>query len=68
VKKGPYTHYIQLGAGENGDKPKRVTLPRGMEPGAVTLDVALKLLRCRARSAATRHRRDDHRRYQFGPT
>jgi topoisomerase IA-like protein len=22
LKKGPYGHYIQLGAGENGDKPK----------------------------------------------
>ncbi len=44
VKKGPYGHYIQLGVGDNGEKPKRVTLLRGMEPGSVTLDAALKLL------------------------
>ncbi|HVH77751.1 MAG TPA: type I DNA topoisomerase, partial [Stellaceae bacterium] len=44
VKKGPYGHYIQLGTGDNGDKPKRVALPRGMEPASVGLDTALKLL------------------------
>jgi DNA topoisomerase-1 len=44
LKKGPYGHYIQLGAGENGDKPKRAALPRGMEPGSVTFDIAIKLL------------------------
>jgi DNA topoisomerase-1 len=44
LKKGPYGQYIQLGAGENGDKPKRVALPRGLEPANVSLDIALKLL------------------------
>ena len=44
LKKGPYGQYIQLGAGGNGDRPKRVSLPRGMEPGDLTLDTALKLL------------------------
>jgi DNA topoisomerase-1 len=44
LKKGPYGQYIQLGAGENGDKPKRVALPRGMEPASVNLDIAIKLL------------------------
>jgi len=44
LKKGPYGHYIQLGAGDNGAKPKRVALPRGVEPGSVDLDIALKLL------------------------
>ena len=44
LKKGPYGHYIQLGVGENGDKPKRVALPRGMEPASVDLDIAVKLL------------------------
>jgi len=43
LKKGPYGQYIQLG-GSNGDKPKRVSLPKGMEPEAVTLDIAIKLL------------------------
>jgi DNA topoisomerase I len=44
LKKGPYGQYIQLGVGENGDKPKRVSLPKAMEPSSVTLDIALKLL------------------------
>ena len=44
LKKGPYGQYIQLGVGENGDKPKRVSLPRGLEPANVTLDIAVKLL------------------------
>jgi DNA topoisomerase-1 len=44
LKKGPYGHYIQLGGGENGEKPKRVALPRGMEPGSMTFDIAIKLL------------------------
>ncbi|HTW52426.1 MAG TPA: type I DNA topoisomerase [Stellaceae bacterium] len=44
LKKGPYGHYIQLGTSENGDKPKRVALPRGVEPGNVTFDLAIKLL------------------------
>ena len=44
LKKGPYGHYIQLGAGDNGDKPKRVALPKGLEPAGVNLDIAIKLL------------------------
>jgi DNA topoisomerase-1 len=44
LKKGPYGQYIQLGSGENGDKPKRVALPKGMAPGDINLDIALKLL------------------------
>jgi DNA topoisomerase I len=44
LKKGPYGQYIQLGTGENGDKPKRVSLPRGVDAASVTLDTALKLL------------------------
>jgi DNA topoisomerase I len=43
IKKGPYGQYIQLG-GANGDKPKRVTLPKGLEPANATLDIAIKLL------------------------
>jgi DNA topoisomerase I len=43
LKKGPYGHYIQLGGGDAG-KPKRAALPRGMEPGSATLDIAIKLL------------------------
>jgi DNA topoisomerase-1 len=44
LRKGPYGHYIQLGAGDNGGKPKRVSLLRGMEPGSITLDIAIKML------------------------
>jgi DNA topoisomerase-1 len=44
VKKGPYGHYVQLGDSENGNKPKRVSLPRAMNPADVDLDTALRLL------------------------
>jgi DNA topoisomerase I len=43
LKKGPYGQYIQLGS-TNGDKPKRVTLPKGIEPNSLTLEIAVKLL------------------------
>jgi DNA topoisomerase-1 len=44
IKKGPYGHYVQLGEAENGNKPKRVALPRSMNPADVDLDTALRLL------------------------
>ena len=45
VRKGPYGYYVQLGSGEDPDsKPKRVSVPKGMEPDAVTLDLASGLL------------------------
>jgi DNA topoisomerase-1 len=44
LKKGPYGHYVQLGDGENGEKPKRVALPRSLAPAQVDLDTALRLL------------------------
>jgi DNA topoisomerase-1 len=44
LKKGPYGHYLQLGEAENGEKPKRVALLRGMKPADVDLDTALRLL------------------------
>ena len=44
LKKGPYGHYLQLGEGDNGAKPKRVALPRGMKPADVDLETALRLL------------------------
>jgi DNA topoisomerase-1 len=44
LKKGPYGHYIQLGDNENGNKPKRVALPRSMKPADVDLETALALL------------------------
>ncbi|HUB12287.1 MAG TPA: type I DNA topoisomerase [Acetobacteraceae bacterium] len=46
VRRGPYGLYVQLG--ENGEdkkqKPRRTSLPRGMDGDAVTLDQALGLL------------------------
>ncbi|HEV2549683.1 MAG TPA: type I DNA topoisomerase [Stellaceae bacterium] len=45
VRKGPYGYYVQLGAAEEGgEKPKRVSLPKGATPAEVTLDQAVKLL------------------------
>ena len=44
LKKGPYGHYVQLGDGGGEEKPKRVSLPKGMKPGDIDLDTALRLL------------------------
>ena len=45
VRKGPYGVYIQLGEAESKkDKPKRVSLPKGVSPTDVTLDMACGLL------------------------
>ncbi len=44
VKKGPYGFYIQLGEAENGEKPKRVAVPRGLKPADISLATALGLL------------------------
>ena len=45
VRSGPYGPYVQLGEAGGGDeKPRRVSLPQGVEPAAVTLDLAVKLL------------------------
>ena len=42
---GPYGFYVQLGEnGEDGKKPKRVSLPKQMQPENVDLEVALDLL------------------------
>jgi DNA topoisomerase-1 len=43
LRKGPYGHYVQLDE-EGDEKPKRVSLPRGVTPDQVTLDMALGLL------------------------
>ena len=46
VRRGPYGLYVQLG--ENGEdkkqKPRRTSLPRGMDGEAITLDQAVGLL------------------------
>lgn len=40
VRQGPYGPYIQMGEGE---KPKRVSLPKGMDPTSVTYEAAIGL-------------------------
>ncbi len=48
VKAGPYGPYVQLGEklakGEKGEKPKRVSVPKGFDPTTIDFDTALKLL------------------------
>ena len=44
VRKGPYGHYVQLGEGAEGEKPKRQSIPKGIEPNDVTIEQARKLL------------------------
>ncbi len=44
VRKGPYGHYVQLGDGEGGGKPKRVAVPKGRAPGDIDIETALGLL------------------------
>ncbi|MEQ8964590.1 MAG: type I DNA topoisomerase [Azospirillaceae bacterium] len=44
VRKGPFGFYVQLGEGGDGEKPKRVSLPKGYEPLGVELPTALALL------------------------
>jgi DNA topoisomerase-1 len=41
LRDGRYGPYVQLG---EGDKPKRQTLPKGLTPDLVDLEIALKLL------------------------
>jgi DNA topoisomerase-1 len=41
LKNGRYGPYIQLG---DGQKPKRASIPRGVDPSSIDLDYALKLL------------------------
>ncbi|MFA7461256.1 MAG: type I DNA topoisomerase [Trueperaceae bacterium] len=45
LKRGPFGPYLQLGdAGPKGGKPKRVSLPPGVEPHDVTEQLALDLI------------------------
>jgi len=41
---GPYGPYVQLGEGNGGGKPKRVSVPEGMTLDAMSLNYALLLL------------------------
>ncbi len=44
LRVGPYGPYVQLGDGENGEKPKRSSLPKGQDPNNLDLQAALGLL------------------------
>jgi DNA topoisomerase-1 len=44
LKYGPYGPYVELEAPTEEEKPKRSSVPKGVDPQAVDLDYALKLL------------------------
>ena len=44
VKTGRFGPYVQLGDPEDGEKPKRASLPKGQDPEALELPRALQLL------------------------
>jgi DNA topoisomerase-1 len=44
IKTGRFGTYLQLGEGSKEEKPKRASLPKGVSPDEITLEMALKLL------------------------
>ncbi len=61
LKSGRFGPYIQLGEGGDGEKPKRASIPSGMEAASIDLDYALRLLALPRRGrAASRDRKGDH--------
>ncbi len=44
LRTGRFGPYLQLGEGVNGEKPKRSSLPKGVDPQSVGLERALELL------------------------
>ncbi len=44
LRHGPYGNYVQLGESDGEAKPKRVSLPKRLDPATVDLDVARRLL------------------------
>lgn len=44
LKSGPYGPYVQLGDDDQEGKPKRVSLPPGVEPDAVDFDLGLRII------------------------
>ena len=44
MRKGPYGFYVQLGTAKKGEKPKRSSLPKTLDPDSVNLETALALL------------------------
>jgi len=45
LRTGPYGIYIQEGEAQNGQKPRRVSLPKGYDPASLDLRTAVELLR-----------------------
>ncbi len=44
LKRGPYGHYVQLGDDEQEGRPKRISVPKGVDPAAVDFAVGLQLI------------------------
>ena len=44
LRSGRFGPYLQLGEGADGEKPKRSSIPKGVDAGSVDLEFALKLL------------------------
>jgi DNA topoisomerase I len=44
LRKGRFGPFVQLGEPENGDKPPRSSIPKGMDPDSIDLEAALRLL------------------------
>ena len=44
LKKGPYGFYVQFGEAAEAPKPPRASIPKGMDPAALDLERALRLL------------------------
>ena len=44
LKKGPYGYYVQLGEAVEGEKPRRASIPKGIDPATLELERALELL------------------------
>jgi DNA topoisomerase-1 len=45
LRTGRFGPYVQLGDAEGDEKPKRQSVPKGMDPATLTLEQALQLLR-----------------------
>jgi len=44
LKSGPYGHYVQLGPDDQEGRPKRISVPKGIDPSQVDFEVGLKLI------------------------
>ena len=44
IRKGPYGVYMQVGEGTDEKKPKRVSIPKNLDPDEIGLNTAIQLL------------------------